>query len=307
MMSSFFKLLALVSLLFFSLATALAEGEAATFFSFAPEIENLSHRDLTFRQYSEDVRRARMALAREPTEEQLIEMISFYKYRAKTGDDLLAIAARTSVPYESIATLNRIGNAGDLIEGKMLILPSMPGIYMPLKPENSFEELLAADIADSADEGIRIGGGSFLLLPGRQLSGTTRTFFLVRAMRFPIPEGVLTSAFGNRINPVTGTKAFHSGIDLAAPHGTPVYACAAGTVTEISYSELYGNYIIIEHPGGRESLYGHLSEIKVSLNESVLIGAVIGSVGSTGQSTGPHLHFEIHENGIPRNPEGLIR
>ncbi len=300
---------ALLFLLLFFLPASKAVAAPADFFRAAPEIESLSHRDPLFRQYSEDVRKARVALASETSGERLAEWVSFYRYRAREGDDLLSIAARSSVPYESIATLNRLENASEAIAGRVLVLPSMPGLYIPPEPENPFEELLAAEVAGSLDQGIKIGNGSgaFVLLPGKQLAGTARTFFLVRTLRFPLPEGVLTSAFGSRINPVTGNAGFHRGIDLAAPEGTPVYACAPGTVAESSYSEVYGNYIIIRHSGGRESLYGHLSKKNVELHDNVNSGTIIGNVGSTGQSTGSHLHFEIHENGVPRNPEGLLR
>lgn len=297
--------LAFILFLFFSFAASASEASAA--FGDAPKIESLSHRDSLFRQYSEDVRKARIALASSAGRDSLAEKITFYSYTAKEGDDLLSIAARSSVPYESIATLNRLESASASIAGRALLLPSMPGLYMPIEPKGAFEELLAAELSSSPDEGIWIGDGDFLFFPGKQLGGTARTFFLVTTFRFPLPEGVLTSSFGERVNPVTGNRVFHRGIDLAAPEGTPVYACASGVVIESAYSEIYGNYIILRHSGGRESLYGHLSSKSVEPRDEIKSGAVIGGVGSTGQSTGPHLHFEIHENGVPRDPEGLLR
>ena len=296
---------AFILLSFFLASGAFAQVPDA-FFRAAPQIESLSHRDPLFRQYSDDVRKARMALASEKGE-PLAERIAFYLYKAKEGDDLLFIAARSSVPYESIATLNRIENASEAIDGRTLVLPSMPGLYIPQEPKNPFEELLAAELSAIQDEGIKIAGGAFVLFAGRQLAGTSRTFFLVQSMRFPLHDAVLTSSFGSRINPVTGNAGFHRGIDLAAPEGTPVYACAPGTVLESAYNDIYGNYIIIKHSGGRESLYGHLSKKRVELRDNVNSDTIIGNVGSTGQSTGPHLHFEIHENGVPRNPAGLLR
>ena len=299
--ASFFIFLLLIC------ASADVAAESVASFAEPQEIERLSHRDLAFREYSEDVRRARVALASRPDKEALAERARFYRYTAQEGDDLLAIAARCSVPYESIATLNRIAHVGDDIAGKTLLLPSMPGLYVPTNPGNAFEELLAAELADDAQDAVPIGGGAFLLFAGRQISGTVRTFFLVKTFRFPLPEGILTSPFGDRISPITGNRVFHRGIDLAAPMGTPVYTCAPGTVIESSYSDIYGNYIIIRHSGGRESLYGHLSKKNIELNDRVNSDTIIGNVGSTGLSTGPHLHFEIHENGVPRDPQGLLR
>lgn len=276
-----------------------------------PRIERLAHRDPVFRQYSDDVKAARRILAAEKTPEETALCITFYSYLAGEDDDLLSVAARCSIPYESIASLNRITNAGETIRGRLLVLPSMPGLYLPERIDSSFESLLFSSVetANRADDAIRLAVGEsvFFCFPGAQFDGTTRTFFLVRTMRFPLPEGVLTSRFGDRINPVSGNKVFHRGIDLAAPAGTPVFACADGTVTETGYSNIYGNYIILNHSGNRESLYGHLLEKKIKLHDTVKSGNIIGSVGSTGQSTGPHLHFEIHESGIPKNPEGLLR
>lgn len=187
----------------------------------------------------------------------------------------------------------------------------MPGLYIPETPSSAFEKLLLSGMETSIQAvntvRLNINGTGFFCLPGIQLDSTARTFFLIKTMRFPLPEGILTSKYGSRINPVTGNRVFHRGIDLAAPEGTPVFACADGEVTESGYSRIYGNYIIIRHQGGRESLYGHLSEKKIKLHDTVKSGSIIGNVGSTGQSTGPHLHFEIHENGIPKDPEGLLQ
>ena len=109
-----------------------------------------------------------------------------------------------------------------------------------------------------------------------------------------------------RKSPFTGKSTYHAGIDLAAPTGSPVYACTAGKVTETAYSKIYGNYILIRHDDGRESLYGHLSKVKARLYEKVKSGTIIGYVGSTGLSTGPHLHFEVREQGKAKDPSLFI-
>jgi murein DD-endopeptidase MepM/ murein hydrolase activator NlpD len=98
----------------------------------------------------------------------------------------------------------------------------------------------------------------------------------------------------------------HTGIDLAAPTGTPVYPAREGQVKETGYSEVYGNFILLQHSGDWQTLYGHLNSINVQLNQTVSYGMILGAVGSTGQSTGPHLHFEIRNRGIPRNPDSLL-
>jgi murein DD-endopeptidase MepM/ murein hydrolase activator NlpD len=114
--------------------------------------------------------------------------------------------------------------------------------------------------------------------------------------------GTITSPFGWRSNPFGGGPEFHQGLDIAAPSGTPVTAAAAGTVIMAQWYGGYGNYILIDHGGGYSTGYGHLSAIYVSSGQVVQRGQAIGAVGSTGQSTGPHLHFEVRIAGKPVDP-----
>lgn len=114
--------------------------------------------------------------------------------------------------------------------------------------------------------------------------------------------GTITSPFGWRSNPFGGSPEFHQGLDIAAPSGTTVTAAAGGTVIMAQWYGGYGNYILIDHGGGYSTGYGHLSAIYVSQGQSVSRGQAIGAVGSTGQSTGPHLHFEVRINGKPVDP-----
>jgi len=115
-------------------------------------------------------------------------------------------------------------------------------------------------------------------------------------------SGTITSPFGWRSNPFGGSPEFHQGLDIAAPMGTTVVAAAAGTVILAKWYGGYGNYILIDHGGGYSTGYGHLSAIYVSNGQTVQRGQAIGAVGSTGQSTGPHLHFEVRINGKPVDP-----
>ncbi|MBV8197943.1 MAG: peptidoglycan DD-metalloendopeptidase family protein [Candidatus Eremiobacteraeota bacterium] len=114
--------------------------------------------------------------------------------------------------------------------------------------------------------------------------------------------GTITSPFGWRSNPFGGAPEFHQGLDIAAPSGTTVTAAAAGTVIMAQWYGGYGNYILIDHGGGYSTGYGHLSAIFVSNGQVVARGQAIGAVGSTGQSTGPHLHFEVRIAGKPVDP-----
>ncbi|MGB6645973.1 MAG: peptidoglycan DD-metalloendopeptidase family protein [Candidatus Cybelea sp.] len=114
--------------------------------------------------------------------------------------------------------------------------------------------------------------------------------------------GTITSPFGWRSNPFGGGPEFHQGLDIAAPMGTTVTAAAGGTVIMAQWYGGYGNYILIDHGAGFSTGYGHLSAMYVSSGQSVQRGQAIGAVGSTGQSTGPHLHFEVRIAGKPVDP-----
>ncbi|ACB86470.1 M23 family metallopeptidase [Natranaerobius thermophilus] len=118
----------------------------------------------------------------------------------------------------------------------------------------------------------------------------------------PPVNGRITSGFGTRSNPLTGRREFHEGVDIAASHGTPVRAPANGQVVYRSYRGGYGNLIIIDHGYGYTTYYAHLSDFNVSRGEQVESGDIIGYVGNTGNSTAPHLHYEVHVNNSPENP-----
>ena len=113
----------------------------------------------------------------------------------------------------------------------------------------------------------------------------------------------VSSRFGLRVHPITGKTKNHTGIDIASNQGTAVYASDGGSVTLAGWNGGYGNCIMIEHGNGYVTLYGHLSSISVSVGQTVSQGTTIGAVGSTGNSTGPHLHFEVLKNGTRIDPE----
>ena len=121
-------------------------------------------------------------------------------------------------------------------------------------------------------------------------------------LRIPVEGARLTSGFGVREHPVLGGRRIHKGIDLAAPVGTPVYAPADGTVARAEWFSSYGLYIQIEHSASIETRYGHLSKVNVEAGQQVHRGDIIGFVGTTGRSTGPHLHYEVRVAGEAVNP-----
>lgn len=124
-------------------------------------------------------------------------------------------------------------------------------------------------------------------------------------MIWPI-SGPITSEFGWRTHPIFGTSRFHSGLDIGGDYGMPIYAAAAGTVIYAGWISGYGNAVIIDHGGGVTTLYGHNESLNVGEGEVVSQGQVIAMCGSTGNSTGPHCHFEVRENGEPVSPYGYL-
>lgn len=120
--------------------------------------------------------------------------------------------------------------------------------------------------------------------------------------RMPVPGASLTSGFGMRIHPVLGGRRGHKGIDLAMPTGTPIFATADGVVSKAERFSSYGLYVSLEHGADIQTRYGHMSRINVAAGQAVHKGDVIGYVGSTGRSTGPHLHYEVRIAGAAVNP-----
>jgi murein DD-endopeptidase MepM/ murein hydrolase activator NlpD len=116
----------------------------------------------------------------------------------------------------------------------------------------------------------------------------------------------VSSRFGPRVHPVTGQRHQHSGVDFAAPAGTPVRAAAAGRVTFAGTRGAYGNLVIVAHPDGTETWYAHQRDLAVRAGQEVASGSVLGTVGSTGRSTGPHLHLELRRGGVPVDPLPLL-
>jgi len=278
-----------------------------------PVILMLDSRDTAFKQYISDVEnnRKRLAGGRYQSEEHA-ENLTIYQYIPRPNDDFFSLAARCNIPYSALASINRLKNPLLLETGKPLLLPSCPGIFIPAAAESELEKLMEATrYGEQKTVTIKIRlvmkTETFHFFPGADFSQTERTFFLNSGFRFPLQNYRMTSNFGIRQNPVTGSIAMHKGIDLAAPEGTEVFAAADGIVTEIGNNPVYGNYIIIAHGEKLTSLYGHLQKVETVLRLKVKSGNVIGRVGSTGQSTGPHLHFELRQDGKALNPTGKLR
>ncbi len=135
----------------------------------------------------------------------------------------------------------------------------------------------------------------------RKLAASRTTVRGSGQMVFPT-NGVITSTFGWRVHPILGYERFHGGIDFGADYGTPIYAADRGTVIFSGWYGGYGNAVIVDHGDGMTTLYAHASELYISEGQTVEQGQAIAAVGSTGFSTGPHLHFEVRREGEPIDP-----
>jgi murein DD-endopeptidase MepM/ murein hydrolase activator NlpD len=139
-------------------------------------------------------------------------------------------------------------------------------------------------------------GGGVQWLEASGVGRETSTGF-----RMPV-EGRMTSPFGYRVHPILGYRRMHTGIDFGAAYGTPIVASGPGTVASAGWDGGYGKAVRLNHGGGLLTLYGHMSRLAVAPGQQVAAGQVIGYVGSTGLSTGPHLHYELHRNGERIDP-----
>jgi murein DD-endopeptidase MepM/ murein hydrolase activator NlpD len=120
-------------------------------------------------------------------------------------------------------------------------------------------------------------------------------------------EGRLMSYFGRRSDPFSGEGTFHAGIDISVPTGTPVHATADGTIMSAEWAGQYGRMVVIDHGSGLHTQYAHLSQLDVVAGQWVRRGALIGRSGSSGRSTGAHLHYEVRRGGTPVNPSQFLR
>lgn len=269
-----------------------------------PLIENMNPNDIFYSQYFQQVEYSYKQIA---GGEKDIEL-QFYLYTVKESETLLTVAARCLIPYETIATINHISGNDQILCGKTIILPTCPGLFVPESPITAIESILKNKCF--SNENVicyNINDEKFYFLQNERLTSTERAFFLDASMKSPLPNGVLSSGFGSRPSPFSGNPSFHKGVDLAAPTGTSVQACKTGIVYEVGFNITYGNYIILEHNDKKKSLYGHLSRVIVKKGDTVFTSEKIGEVGSTGSSTGPHLHFEIRIEGQAVDPGAIIK
>ena len=255
----------------------------------------------------------------DPVEEYTLKpaVLTYQTYRVKKGDMIGFIADDFDVTQDTIISINNIKQSRLIQPGQYLKIPSMPGILYTVKTTGETPETIAKKydvdaekcaLVNSVALDTSLSAGSSFFVPDAELDWMTRQEINGDLFHKPLKgRYYLSSSYGWRDSPFnTGKRSFHSGIDMAIASGTPIYAALDGTVSATGYNATYGNYVIITHHSGYKSLYAHMSKITCKKGNFVYTTTKIGEVGSTGLSTGPHLHFTVYKNGKTVNPLSLI-
>ena len=252
-----------------------------------------------------------------PTDESALppipSLLAEKTYTIRRGDTLQTIASRFGVREDTIISANNLSSKSQIQVGKTLKIPNMNGIYHTVKKNESLSSISRtygvdmtriADANNMSSATIRIGERIFI--PNAKLNASVLRNFYGETFIWPV-RGQISSPFGYRTNPFSGQRTFHAAIDIVVNRGTVVKATREGKVADTGYNAVFGNYVIIRHADGYQSLYAHLDSILAKKVTSVNQGETIGRSGNTGQSTGPHLHFAIFRNGQAVDPRQYVK
>lgn len=241
-------------------------------------------------------------------------VLFFDSYFVKSGDNISTLAIVFGLNQDTIISVNKITNSRLLQAGKAIKIPNQDGIFHTVRNGETLSSVAEKYSADMEAVKIinelfsdHISAGTDLFIPSAKLDWTTLQEINGDLFIWPI-NGAITSLYGYRRDPFNrNVTQFHNGLDIRGNAGTPVGAAMAGRVSAVGFDNIFGNYVIISHHSGYRTLYGHLSVIRTRTGANVGLGERIGDVGSTGLSTGPHLHFTVYKNGVTLNPRPLIR
>lgn len=238
---------------------------------------------------------------------------SVQNYYVQPGDNLWNISRKYQVDLQMLMSINKLDENSILNVGQKLEVPCGRAQVHIIRPgetlwdiaRNYKVDLIELQRLNSNMQASNLKIGAQINLPrdtsrialGESLKPSRS---IVSRFIWPI-RGNITSEYGWR------SSGFHHGLDIAGDFGDPVQAAAGGVVSFTGYMPLYGNTVIIDHPNGKQTLYAHLNHIDISQGDRVVRGTVIAAVGSTGRSTGPHLHFEIKQGDTRENPLGYLR
>jgi murein DD-endopeptidase MepM/ murein hydrolase activator NlpD len=243
----------------------------------------------------------------------------FITHTLQEGETFSDVATHYGLSTEALVGANPDISSMDLLPtGLELLVPPGPGLVVILEYGQDIKVLLetygvdplAFMQANAIQSPLELRPGRMVFLPGVKpqaaLARLAKVYEEENRYIWPL-QGRVTSYFGRR-NLGMGTASFHSAIDIAAPTGTPITAARSGTVIYAGWSNRgYGNLVKIQHSNGDETWYAHQSEIWVGVGQALHQGETLGLVGSTGLSTGPHLHFELHEAGTAVDPLAYLQ
>lgn len=244
------------------------------------------------------------------------ETVTFQNYTVRSGDSISTISRKFGLAnISTLIAVNNIVNVRTIYSGQVLRIPSVDGIMYRVSSGDSLNSLSVRfhvsveEILDANDLSSDIlPEGMELFIPGVKMDTDSLKKAMGELFIYPITaHWRLTSKFGPRRDPFTGVASNHTGIDMACPTGTPIRAAMSGRVVFAGWSNIFGNYIIINHGNGYQTLYGHMSKTLAKQGEIVDQNTKIGLVGSTGYSTGPHLHFTVYKNGNLVDPLSLLK
>ena len=246
----------------------------------------------------------------------LSQPVEYQTYTVKSGDTISGIAKKFGLTnISTLISVNDIGNVRQLGAGQKLKIPSVDGIIYTVKSGDSLNSIATAnnvkletllDVNELTTETLTVG--QQLFLPGVGLDQKTLQSRLGELFILPISAKFRwSSPYGWRADPFTGVQSFHTGTDMACPEGTPILAAMSGKISDVGNNRTYGNYIIINHGNGYQTVYAHMSKTIAQKGQWVSQGPKSGLVGSTGYSTGPHLHFMVYKNGNRIDPMTVLK
>ena len=228
-------------------------------------------------------------------------------YVIKQGDTIYELAKNFGIKPQTIVSYNNISNTQRLQVGDRLIVPAIDGIPYTVKSGDSISliadkhKIPVNDLLDANNlESDILTPGDSIFIPG-VIDNYKYKLAIGKLIKWPT-SGKITSRFGYRKDPFSKARRFHYGLDIANRLGTKIISAIDGRVIEVSKNSVYGNYVVIEDAYGLQTYYAHLRKATVKKRQYVKQGQKIGEMGSTGLSTGSHLHFAVYKNGRAKNP-----
>ncbi len=256
------------------------------------------------------------SLLQELNTEKEYPTLSYSTYRIREGDMIGVIAERFGITQDTLISVNNIRQTRNIQIGEYLRIPSMEGILYTVRENGETPLTIAEKYEVSPEKTASVNGfametsleeGNMIFVPDALLDWVTIQEINGDLFKIPLRNRYyISSSFGWRNSPFTGARSYHAAVDMAAPRWTPIYASLVGQVSQVRYGDpVYGNYIVVTHHSGYTTLYAHMIDINVSRWEYVDTNSIIGWVGSTGMSTGDHLHFAVLRYGTAVNPTSL--